>query len=191
MSKQIGVIAEDQSDVEVIRAFITSRTRRSSFQIRKFVGKGCGRIKNKCRAWASDLQSNGCTYLLLVHDLDERQLPTLELELDAALHPCPIERHVVAIPVREMEAWLLSDSTAIRQALNLKDLPKDISRPETILDAKAKLAEIVYMKSGKRKDYVNTLHNPLIAKNLRQSEVIRKCPSFRKLDAFISAHFAD
>ena len=73
MSKKIGVIAEDSSDVEVICEILEKYMDSSSFSVRKFVGNGCGKLRNKCDAWARLLIKMGCDHLLLFHDLDRNK----------------------------------------------------------------------------------------------------------------------
>jgi hypothetical protein len=78
MPKVLGVIAEEYSDVEVVRelARIISPTRRPP-KIKRFVGHGCGRIKSKCRQWAELLYEQGCQSLILIQDLDDCELVNL------------------------------------------------------------------------------------------------------------------
>ena len=58
---RIGVIAEDTSDVEVLYELTAKLIEPNKFSFRRFVGKGCGKIKRKCGAWASALQTKGFT----------------------------------------------------------------------------------------------------------------------------------
>ena len=47
--------------------------------IDKFVGKGRGKIKRKCAAWARDFKALGCTRLILLHDSDDNRPQDLQL----------------------------------------------------------------------------------------------------------------
>jgi hypothetical protein len=107
--KSIGIIAEDQSDVDVLTVLIGKIAKRP-FSVRRIVGGGCGKIVGKCRAWAQNLQAQGCRYLLVVHDLDTRNIGDLRNQLEAALRPCPIGQHLIVIPVREIEhgSWQIT-----------------------------------------------------------------------------------
>ena len=115
MRRSIGVIAEDISDVEVIRALLAKKAAGSPFTIDKFVGHGCGKIRGKCCQWATTLSRQGCNFLIVLHDLDNKPLSQLSSDLRTALLPSPISKHVIAIPVRSIEAWLLSDNAAIQR----------------------------------------------------------------------------
>jgi hypothetical protein len=184
MSKLIGVIAEDKSDVEVLEEIASKVASRRTFAIKKFVGYGCGRIANKCQAWARNLQLQHCSSLILIHDLDQRTLPQLQQEIQAALNTSPIATHIIVIPVREVEAWLLADHAAIVDALNLRNKIGKISNPEAILRPKERLRDLIWLKSGKRKHYVNTVHNRKIAA-CAKIQNLRRCNSFVPLETFL------
>lgn len=58
MSKKIGIIAEDISDVEVIKILgkkISGKAINSAY----FVGKGCGPLKKKTPGWCKSLCTRG------------------------------------------------------------------------------------------------------------------------------------
>ncbi len=57
MSNHIGVIAEDNSDVEVVRELIKKIVPDKKFSINSFVGHGCGKIQGKCFQWAGALKT--------------------------------------------------------------------------------------------------------------------------------------
>jgi hypothetical protein len=187
VSRRIGVIAEDKSDVEVVEILIAKIRPSRRFSVKYFVGHGCGRIRSKCRGWATDLSLRKCELLILVHDLDCADLFDLSQELTSALRPCPINSHLVVIPVREIEAWLLTDPNAIRDGLNLRSTPSRIANPEAILDPKRKLREIIESGSQGRKVYINTIHNTKIAQYLALNK-LRACQSFRPLEVFCARH---
>jgi hypothetical protein len=184
MSKLIGVIAEDKSDVEVLQEIAGKLAARRTFRVKFFVGKGCGKIRSKCQGWARNLNLQHCSSLVIIQDLDFHELPRLVEEIRSALRPSPIAHHIVVIPVREIEAWLLADHDAIAQALSLRKRIAMISNPEAILRPKERLRDLVYYKSEKRKHYVNTIDNRKIAAcaNLRN---LRRCDSFVPLEAFL------
>src|SRR5437879_3331705 len=119
MSKLVGLIAENDSDIDVIRVLIQKLAPRKTFRTRKFIGHGCGKIISKCHEWARNLELLGCKYLILVQDLDTKTLSELRSELQRALAPCPIARNIIVIPIVEIEAWLLADNVAIQRALKL------------------------------------------------------------------------
>lgn len=186
MTYRIGIIAEDSSDVEVLSELIAKISPNKRFIVRKFVAHGCGKIRGKCRQWALQLNREGCRLLILLHDLDTRTLSELKVQLENAINPSPIKKHVLIIPVREIEAWLLSDSAAIERALNLSQRVPYISNPESIVDPKKTLGEVVFLKSGKTKRYIVN-DNKKIASRIRL-ESIRRCSSFLPLECFVRAH---
>lgn len=185
MKNRIGLIAEDDSDVEVVKAITKKIAGSKQFVIKKFVGFGCGKVRSKCLQWAHNLKAQGCTSVILLHDLDDRHLPDLKRELIDKFSPCPIKNNVIIIPVREIEAWLLSDEQAIKRGMNLKDRVARIPNPEALHDPKGRLEEIVFLKSRKTKRYINAIHNSRIASELSVAN-IRRCNSFLPLEKFLS-----
>jgi hypothetical protein len=184
MTISIGVIAEDASDIAVVNQIIKKILPDRKYSIKSFVGHGCGKIRGKCCQWADVLHSKGCSRLLLLHDLDQSSLQQLRFQLEQRLLHCKITRNIVVIPIREIEAWLLSDTHAIQTAMNIQGKINSIPNPEGIDDPKRKLGEIIYLNSGKTKRYINTAHNWKIAAEIDISEV-RKCSSFLPLERFI------
>jgi hypothetical protein len=182
--KRIGLIAEDSSDVEVINELIRKIAAGRQFTIKKFVGHGCGKIRGKCLQWAQALKNQRCSSVILLHDLDNKSLPELEKQLKDSFRPCPIKKNVIIIPVQEIEAWLLCDEVAIKKALNLKDKVTHVANPESIVDPKKRLEEIIYLRSGKTKRYINTIHNRKIAAEISLTK-LRRCKSFSPLEKFL------
>jgi hypothetical protein len=187
MTIRIGVIAEDDCDIDVIKELIPKITPGKNFVVRKFVGHGCGKVRGKCRQWAQNLKEQNCSILILLHDLDDKVLRELQDNLFQTLNPCPIRKYVIVIPVKEIEAWLLSDEEAIRVAMNIRATISRIPNPETIMDPKKHLQHLVEIRSGKTKHYLNTVHNKKIAAELRV-ERLKRCESFLPLESFLLAH---
>jgi len=184
MSTSIGVIAEDKSDVDVVNELIQKILPQKRYSIKSFVGHGCGKIRGKCFHWAKDLKTKGCSTLILLHDLDEHDWTGLNAELCQALTNCSIPKHVVIIPIKEIEAWLLSDNIAINRAMKLVENISPITNPQAIVNPKKRLGEIIYLRSGKTKRYLNSAHNRIIAAEL-DLENVRKCTSFLPLEKFV------
>lgn len=180
---RVGILAEDDSDVAVIRLLLSKMTPRRSFGVRSFVGHGCGKLRYKARVWASQLADRGCSILLLIHDLDREKLAQLRAILESALDPTPIRPYLIVIPIEELEAWLLSDANALRLAFHLKKKPKCPTSPELVSDPKRYLENLVWIASQKTKRYVNTIHNVRIAEHLGVP-TLRKCKAFRPLEQF-------
>ncbi len=185
MSKKIGVIAEDVSDVETLYEFTCKIAPEASFRFMKFVGHGCGKLRRKCKAWAGNLKDRGCEYLIVVHDLDDRAEPTLRAELEALIPESEFSGHLVLIPVRELEAWLLCDSPALKTVFGSRLLPKIPAHPETLADPKKELR--VRVRKAEGSQYLHTIHNKRIASASQVDLVEKKCQSFKPFVAFIQS----
>lgn len=184
MSMIVGLIAEDISDIEVVDEIIKKIQPQIKYSIKYFIGHGCGKIRGKCFQWAGFLKAKGCSTLIVVHDLDQNELKGLNTKLSQALANCSISKNVIVIPIREIEAWLISDSLAIQTAMKLREKIPVIPNPEELIDPKKKLGEIIYLRSGKTKRYINSAHNRKIAAELDLDNV-RRCASFLPLEKFI------
>jgi hypothetical protein len=187
MSIQIGVIAEDVSDVEVAKLLLTKRAKKK-FQVKHHIGHGCGTILSKCQGWTKSLSDRGCTVLILLHDLDERKLGFLRTALTNAMALAKIDKFLIAIPIKELEAWLLADEAAITSALKLKKKFPRVTEPERERDPKKKLGDLIYATSNKSVTYINTIHNRKIASELSLEILRLKCPSFVPFDDFANEH---
>lgn len=182
MSKKIGLIAEDDSDIKVINEILKKYLKEDSFKIKKFIGNGCGKLNQKCAAWTKNLISQGCNYVIIFHDLDRNKENTLRKSLETKVCPKSYPNSLVVIPKEELEAWLLSDSLAIKKALNLSKCPPQIHNSEEVKSPKEELVKIVYKVDKKR--YLNTIHNEKVAVHL-SLENLKKCKSFMPLNDFI------
>lgn len=184
--KILGLIAEDQSDVEVVHQLI-QKIAMKSIKLKRVLGHGCGKIQSKCLPWAKQLHRQGCSLLILVCDLDRRRLPELAASLRNSLQPCPIPRHLIVIPVREIEAWLLADHDAITRALKLRQPARLQPNPEAIQNPKERLRDLIRERSRGAVTYLNTVHNQKIAYEVRIPN-LRRCPSFQVLESFVLTH---
>lgn len=187
MSRKIGVIAEDNSDVDVINEILGKYLSQSDYKVKRFVGNGCGKLRNKCRAWAKNLTGSGCSHVLLFHDLDRYNEKELRKELESKVSKAEFPTSIVIIPIEEMEAWLLSDADALKRTFNLATHPKVPNQPETVNSPKEHIAKIVW-KTG-RKRYLNTIHNKQIAAHISLDK-LRACKSFKTLDKFITSNIS-
>ena len=184
MTRRIGIIAEDDSDVAVVKILIRKLTTKR-FAISHFIGKGCGSLKRKAMAWCRALAMKGCTAAVVVHDQDRNDVIHLRSELERAVVDSPISTFVV-IPIEELEAWLLADCGAIERAMNLARTPRQNHNPESIPSPKEHLGKVIEQCSrGGRKRYVNTVHNEIIAGHLSVQQVASRCSSFRDLKKFV------
>lgn len=148
MTYRIGIIAEDDTDVDVARVLIGKVARGKSFSVKKFSANGCGKLIGKCYQWSVQLHARGCELLVVLHDLDEKQENQLRQFLERALSGSPISRRIIVIPIKEIEAWLLSDHQAIEQAMNLKQRIERVANPQSVANPKEYLRELIRLKSG-------------------------------------------
>jgi Domain of unknown function (DUF4276) len=181
---KMGIIAEDDSDVAVVREFTLALVRPRRLGFRRFVGDGCGKLRRKCRAWAENLVQQGCPWIAVVHDLDINDEKTLRIELTGAIAHSGAQASVVLIPKREIEAWLLYDAAAIAAAFRERGHARLPGNPESISDPKRHLRDLVWKKY--RKEYLNTVHNVLIAKRINL-KLLRSSQSFAPHVAFATA----
>ena len=182
MSKKIGVIAEDSSDICVINEILMKYMDCNKYSIKKFVGNGCGKLRNKCGVWANMLSKSGCEHIMVFHDLDRNDKSHLLDMLENKVSKDSFPSSIIVIPVEELEAWLLSDAKAIKTVFSLKKAPKKINNCETISSPKGHLRDIVWHLGKKR--YLNTRHNQKIANKSTVTNFLR-CKSYKPLDKFI------
>lgn len=161
---KMGIIAEDDSDVGVLREITLALLKPRAIGFSRFVGDGCGKLRRKCGAWARNLVRQGCPWVVVVHDLDVYDEQQLRTQLTRAIAPAQAKASVILIPKREIEAWLLYDGAAIAAAFSERRHPQVPGNPESLLDPKKYLRDLIWKKY--RKEYLNTVHNPLIAKHI-------------------------
>jgi len=178
---KIGIIAEDDSDVGVLRELTLTLLKRP-MGFSRFVGDGCGKLRRKCGAWAINLVQQGCPWIVVVHDLDQNDERELRAYLTGAIEPARAKAAVVLIPKKEIEAWLLYDARAIAQAFREPNLPQLPGKPESLSDPKKFMRDLVWKKY--RKDYLNTVHNAAIAKHIDPSR-LNKSGSFAPHVVFV------
>jgi hypothetical protein len=181
---RIGIIAEDDSDVESAKIMIRRIAGNERLGFKRSIGKGCGKIRRKCHDWAKNLNDKGCSRLVLLHDLDRKNIGELYKAIYSSLQPCPINKFLICIPVEEMEAWFLADPEAISKALNLRKTVKVKGMPEKIMSPKEHIDVLVKRASNNEKEYLNTEHNAKISKYVDFSK-LKKCASFVPFFNFI------
>lgn len=182
MSKTIGVIAEDKSDVEVVTEILAKYMARNTFSVKHFVGNGCGKVKLKCDSWYRLLFARGCEHVFLFHDLDRNDEAQLRKSLEKKLPSKDYPNSLIVIPIEELEAWLLSDAEAIQHVFSLPKKPKKIVNCESVASPKEHLADLVWLNDKKR--YVNTIHNKRISEHI-SLENLKRCSSFMILDKYL------
>lgn len=186
MTNVVGIIAEDVSDVEVIRILL-EKLASKKFYVSQMVGHGCGKIRSHCAQWAALLKGKGCNRLILVHDSDNNSPEDIEKALERALGVSPISPHILVVPTREIEAWLLADEDAINVVLSLEPALKAIGNTESIADPKAHLRQLVRSRAKRLKEYFPTTHNVKVAQKVTVGK-LKKCKSFAPLAEFAAKY---
>ena len=185
MSECIGIIAEDKSDIAVLKMIIRKYLDEHEFKVKKHLGKGSSGIRNKCGRMASRLKTRGCGHLFVVHDLDDHDEKKLRTHLESQIRDSGFRNTLILIPVLEIEAWLLSDPMAIKSTFHLKIKPKVIPNTENVSDPKKFLRDIVWQLGKKR--YLPTEHNEKIAEKMSR-KALHQCKSFLPLEKYIKSH---
>ncbi len=183
---RIGVIAEEMNDVEVIRVLTGKFVKENQFSFSHFVGHGCGKVRRKCGAWAKNFLLKGISHLVIIHDLDKWEEIELRKLIEDKIRDSGLKNVIVLIPVEEMEAWLLSDPKALKDVFKMRKIPKVPKFPEKINDPKEYLRDLVINNS--KSQYLNTIHNPRIAKKISVPNLLR-CSSFAQYPGFLMAIF--
>lgn len=179
---RIGIIAEDLSDFEVLRTLTRRMLLPHEVGFSRFVGHGCGKLRRKCRAWAEILVRKGCSFIVVVHDLDRNDRRILRRQLEDAVAGLSAQGTIVLIPMAEIEAWLLYDNQALGKAFRRTKCPKLPGNPESLPDPKSTLARLVWRIYKRR--YVTTLHNARIAEHVRIA-LLKRATSFAPYRPFI------
>lgn len=179
----IGVIAEEQNDIDVLYELTCKIIDHHKFTFKKFIGHGCGKLRRKCGAWSKDLVRRGCDCLVVLHDLDRNNEAALKKELHQQIASAGASNCLILIPIREIESWLLCDPNALQRAFNMPIAPKTPTSPEVIEDPKKALRDIVWRECNKH--YLNTVHNKRIASHIK-IETLAKCPSFLPYPEYIT-----
>jgi len=180
---RVGLIAEEESDVEVLKTLTSKAAQNKSIGYDRFLGHGCSKLRAKCASWADQLLKRGCRYVIVCHDLDKFEETELRRSIEASLGALKTSRRLILIPVREIEAWLLSDPRAIMLTFGEHREPRCPGLPESVMDPKKTLERIIWSTFHKR--YVNTIHNGKIASHMRLS-TLRKCASFSPHPRFVT-----
>ncbi len=181
-----AVLAEDTSDAEVVACIMKRYFANSGVRIRKKGYDGCSGLRRKgardIRTWIDQ----GIERFVVCHDAD-RNAPSEVFELvcqKVVLPAGATGKCCVAVPVQEIESWLIADEAAIHKVIPSFAFRGHTS-PETIQDPKEWLVKQSQASNGKPL-YSPKTFNAAVADHVRFEVLASKCPSFRSFLACIS-----
>lgn len=103
----IGILGEQQSDVDTLRVIIRRLSSDMSAQMKSKGYNGCGELLRKCRTQILTFVDLGCDRFVVCYDSDGQD-PRVRCQEIAAVVPPETSPHCcIVIPVQELEAWLL------------------------------------------------------------------------------------
>ncbi|MCY1073452.1 DUF4276 family protein [Archangium lansingense] len=186
MSRVIGLVAEDDTDVDTLKV-IVNRVMERPTGFRKRVGNGCARIRHKAGIWLKQLGDEGCTAVIVLHDLDRNPannalnaIDKLYRDLEKVCSGSGVV-HFICIPVEEIEAWFWADEKVVKRVGRGEGKahpnPEAISRPKEGL--------IRLSRGANKKPLYSTNENVKLAELLSLDICREKCPSFRGLYSFL------
>ena len=181
-----GVLGEDISDAETIRALVRLIGKNSKVPVKL---KGYGGAPAMRRKGKRDLRTMcdlGCTHFVIVYDADRNPSDEVRKEvIECIVRPAEIKKVCcILVPVQEIEAWILADINAVQNVIigwkptSSFDSPEKISEPKELLERLSRA-------SNRKPRYSHATHNPRVARHLDWRKVQKKCPSFRPLVDFV------
>lgn len=181
-----AVLAEDRSDADVLVELVKLIRDDMRCRIVKKGFGGCGELCRKAASHIEKFEREGATHFIICHDSDGNDPAGIRTKVKLALLP-KIDlnkyKQVLAVPVQEIEAWLIADEAAIAKAIKTLTI-KAVDQPENLNDPKE------WLVRESRRDRSRPLYDPptfneKIAKHLDIAKVERKCPSFAELTTFV------
>lgn len=173
----LAILAEDDSDADALSHIVKRQL--GNISVKKKGYDGCGGL---CRKGARDIKvwlSQGIQRFVVCHDADSHSsLEVRDKVLSVIVRPSGVELQCcIAVPVQEIEAWIIADEQAIGQVIpsfRFKGHPN----PESIQSPKEWLIKQSEAENGKPL-YSPKTFNAAVAKHLRFDIVASKCPSFK------------
>lgn len=174
-----AILAEDGSDKEVLTHIVRRFFGNEGLTIKGKGYDGCGALIRKgardIKAWAA----MGIDRFIICHDADANAPQEIRRKIEASVVTAANFKgvHCIAIPVEEIEAWLIADEVAINQVIPSFRFaghphPEQISNPKEWLISQSR-------KANGKPLYSPATFNAAVAKHLRHDVVAIKCPSFK------------
>ncbi len=184
-----GVLAEDVSDVEVLKILIRRMCNCSSLQIEQRGYGGCGDMLRKGARDLKLLQKLGCRRFIICYDSDGHDPESRKQQImDRIVGPSPlaVDTCLSLVPVQELEAWILADIESAIPKVFPSWKPVAVKNPEAISSPKERL--VSSSRTGNSKPiYIPSIHNRQVAKHLNLRYVAKRCRSFSPLSEFVAA----
>jgi hypothetical protein len=181
-----AVLAEDDSDVEVLTALIRLIAGRSNIRVK---GKGFGGSGNLLNGAARQTKAWGQepSWFIICLDSDGKEPEAVRGSIRAALKAGQLDvkryDHAIVVPVQELEAWMIADEQAIATVIPSLVIA-EVRSPERLANPKEWLKNQSRGK-GSRPKYASATFNVRVAPHLNVAKVQAKCPSFRELVDFV------
>lgn len=173
-----GILGEDNSDVEVIDVLIRRISGNNRIKIKEKAYDGCGDLLSKGARAIQTLHEIGISRFIICYDSDDGDpLAKYNEVVSKIIRPAGVTSTFCAlIPVREIEAWLLSDLDAVKKIFNSFRVGKSIVNPEGDTNPKRTLEKLLRREDNKP-CYSGSVYNPKIASHTDLKMLATKCPS--------------
>ncbi len=181
----LAVLAETRSDAATLVVIVRAVSGSPSMPVLQKGYNGCGELCQKGAKQAKAFARDGATRFVVAHDADAPTPDAARAKvIRMIITPAGIAASsCIAVPVYEIEAWLLADETAFPRVVQ-SFRPKPVAQPEAVPDPKEYL-ERLSRGENSRPRYAHAIHNEKVAGHLDLGKVQAKCPSFRPLVSFL------
>jgi hypothetical protein len=173
-----GVLGEDKTDIEVIKVLIRRISKIENMKVLQRPYGGCGDLIKNGHKDIKTLKDLGCSRIIICYDSDKISPQKRYQEVvDEIISRSGVSvKYCVLVPVQEIEAWLLSDTSAVSKVISSVKITRKFASPENENNPK-ELLERLCRKPDSKPRYANTLHNKGIAEHLDLELLARTCPS--------------
>lgn len=180
-----GIFGEDPSDYKTLREIVRKLTGDPSLRVEGKGFGGCDKLLDACAERLKFLHGIGFRRFIICHDADGRKPDDVKAEVvERVIKTSGVETGCfVAVPVQEIEAWILADIESATK-LFTSWRPREVKSPESIPDPK-ELLEKMSRQENSRPRYFHVRDNPRIVAHLDWDRVAAKCRSFRELREFV------
>lgn len=174
----LAILAEDESDAEVIAHIVKRFLNNEKLSIKKKGYGGCAELRRKGARDIKSWSARGVAKFIVCHDADSESPRTIhDKVMQTVVRPSGVQgKCCIAVPVQEIEAWLIADETAFTEVKKTFQFVRH-SQPEGIQSPKEWLIRQSKASNGKPL-YSPKTFNAAVARHLRLDVVRAKCPSF-------------